>query len=201
MTNRNTHRQVRALGRAQRDPLQVRQATVMAVTHAADGTQTVDLQIGGSTTTIPGVPYMFGAMPVVTESVFMFSDGKDLYAWGAFQGPQATAVTGGVGFSAGWADTGGAFQPVGYFKDASGLVHIHGITTASATATAPKTIFTLPAGWRPAAGHQHVFTCQATGQVPARVDVLSTGVVQLNSPTLASGNFLSLESIVFIAEQ
>lgn len=47
-----------------------------------------------------------------------------------------------------WADSGGAFQTTGYWKDPAGVVHLRGLINGGTMGLAA---FTLPVGYRPAA--------------------------------------------------
>jgi hypothetical protein len=58
-----------------------------------------------------------------------------------------TNVTGGVGFGAGFADFGSGFGQVAYAKDVN-FVYLRGVASGT---SANATVFTLPAGYRPAA--------------------------------------------------
>lgn len=44
------------------------------------------------------------------------------------------------------------FNPVGFYKDHEGIVHLQGIAQAGKSATGTAIVFTLPPGFRPAAG-------------------------------------------------
>lgn len=63
-----------------------------------------------------------------------------------------------------WVDYAGGFQTAGYYKDEFGFVHLTGIVKSG---TAGSTIFTLPVGFRPAAGLQ--FPVAANGYGSCRV--------------------------------
>jgi len=45
-----------------------------------------------------------------------------------------------------------SFNPVGFYKDHEGIVHLQGIAKVGTSATSLPSIFTLPPGFRPAAG-------------------------------------------------
>ncbi len=49
-------------------------------------------------------------------------------------------------FGAGYTNFGGAFTPVGFYKDGFGVVHLQGLAAGPAAGT----VFTLPEGYRPA---------------------------------------------------
>ncbi len=169
----------------------MRQGVVMALNITGPTGQTVDVQIGGSTTTIQFVPYQLPATPVVGQGVWLWVNGKDAFVFGSFGPADGIAFPYGAGFG----DAAG-FHVGEYFKDASGIVVLGGVATATALATAPKTIGTLPAGYRPNA--TQAFTVYAT-TAPCRVDVTSAGAVILQT-TQANGNNISLNQIQYLAE-
>jgi len=49
------------------------------------------------------------------------------------------------------------FQPVGFFKDHDGVVHLEGFAKAGAEGPLPGLVFQLPAGFRPASGVAQIF--------------------------------------------
>jgi hypothetical protein len=49
------------------------------------------------------------------------------------------------------------FQPVGFFKDHEGVVHLEGVGIGGETAPPGNELFQLPAGYRPASGVTQVF--------------------------------------------
>lgn len=73
-----------------------------------------------------------------------------------------------------WVNYGNPYTPVGYMKDAMGFVHIKGFVKSGASGAS---VFTLPAGYRPAvngsiygvcnagAGHGDIVIEQGTGNV------------------------------------
>jgi len=62
-----------------------------------------------------------------------------------------TAVT----FEGTWVDLGGSYSPTGFYKDLFGRVHIRG---AAKDGSLAGTVFTLPAGYRPAYLERHITT-------------------------------------------
>ena len=54
-----------------------------------------------------------------------------------------------VSFQSGWVNYGGSYNPAGYFKDSLGIVHLRGLVKSGKIGN-NQTIFTLPAGYRPA---------------------------------------------------
>jgi len=111
-----------------------------------------------------------------------------------------TAVDGGVGFGTGWSDYGGEFTPVAYRKIGD-TVEIRGMikfTTGSAI-----TIFTLPAGSRPATNRRHLFSAPGfDGNTPgftlSNIEIHPSGIVELNlGPASHANTFVSLSGIQF----
>lgn len=80
-----------------------------------------------------------------------------------------------------WANSGGANRVAGYCKDAMGIVHLRGVLTGGTNGT---TIFTLPAGYRPASTEFFAVVANASF---APVVIQSDGTVMLTagSPTLS----------------
>jgi hypothetical protein len=70
--------------------------------------------------------------------------------------PEAVHIVGAAGepgFQNSWQDTGGsADDPVGFYKDHEGIVHLQGVAVGGVGSGNP--IFQLPAGYRPAVGKQ-----------------------------------------------
>jgi hypothetical protein len=55
-----------------------------------------------------------------------------------------------------------SYPPVGFYKDAFGIVHLEGVATVRGE---PPVIFTLPPGYRPASGTQQIFETTKEGGV------------------------------------
>lgn len=94
---------------------------------------------------------------------------------------------------ANWTDYGAGFTGVSYWRDALGLVHIRGLAQTAVARAIGVTIFTLPAGFRPAA--QEIFTMQGPGGL-VRVDVAAAGNVYLQT-ALNALDWVSLSGIKF----
>jgi hypothetical protein len=97
----------------------------------------------------------------------------------------------------GWSSYGSPYASGAYRRDARNVVHLSGLVKGTGIANCAQsgaTIFYLPVGFRPAA--THVFGTIADTAL-ARVDVQTDGTV--NCVSGASGNFLSLEGISFLA--
>jgi hypothetical protein len=87
-----------------------------------------------------------------------------------------------------WANYGTGFHNAGYSKNSFGIVHLRGMVKSGTINTA---IFTLPAGFRPAA--KHLFTTTANSAI-ARVDIDTSGNVVCVS---GSNVWLALDGISF----
>jgi hypothetical protein len=102
-----------------------------------------------------------------------------------------------------WTNYGSGFNSVAFFKDPFGIVHLKGVarTTGSGGSAScddiygTHTIFTLPAGYRPAA--RSPFPA-VSDNAPARVDVYATGEVHVCFPALNNQGY-SLDGITFRA--
>jgi hypothetical protein len=91
----------------------------------------------------------------------------------------------------GWVNYGAGFNPVGYWRDPHGVVHLRGVVKSGATAT--SVIFVLPAGYRPA--NREAIAVDAGGAF-GRVDVLPSGDV---TPVFGSVAYMTLDGITFRA--
>jgi hypothetical protein len=88
-----------------------------------------------------------------------------------------------------WANHAGGYQPVGFWIDALGVVHLRGML-ASGTVNSPA--FTLPPGFRPVAPEPFP-TVSNLGAT--RIDITANGDV---TPVTGSGNtFVALSGISF----
>ena len=75
-----------------------------------------------------------------------------------------------------WVDFGGTRPNAEYYKDEFGIVHLHG-SIKNGTQTDATTLFTLPAGYRPAGTIS--FVLPNTSADIAKITIASTGVVSL----------------------
>lgn len=91
----------------------------------------------------------------------------------------------------GWTDYGSGWAAGAYRKEAGNVVRVRGLVRSGTAAT----IFTLPVGYRPAAGL--IFTVE-TSAGPQRMNVRSSGVVDV-SGTIQTWH--SLVGIAFHADQ
>ena len=103
-----------------------------------------------------------------------------------------------------WANFGGGYNTVGFYKDSVGQVHLKGLFKSyyqeggdCDTNTTFMYVFQLPTGYRPAA--TAVFPNLYSNTL-GRIDVLSTGWVAICQPSSYSINdFFSLDGISFRA--
>lgn len=82
-----------------------------------------------------------------------------------------------VSFAANWSNNGGAFRNVKYRRTPDGRVAFVGMAKFTGTTTAPTTVFTLPAGYRPDASVNLVVGQQGNPVVAYALDIDTAGVV------------------------
>lgn len=82
---------------------------------------------------------------------------------------------------------------VGYVRDAAGFVHLEG--TAFRCGTAGTTIFTLPAGFRPARLAHAIGVDSTAGETPTVITVSSNGDVA--APNVATNDSASVDGLTF----
>jgi hypothetical protein len=99
-----------------------------------------------------------------------------------------------------WQNYGNGWGTAGYAKDAFGIVHLKGVIQLACSCGFPPVVlspaFTLPAGYRPAAGA--TFATLSNNSL-ARVNVLSDGEIDIPSGFGNVGNWISLDGISFPA--
>ena len=102
-----------------------------------------------------------------------------------------------------WDNAGGAFAPVGYFKDAAGFVHLKGTAQISGNSSgtgdgSPNGIFYLPTTYRPTDGTRQfvINTCQASPST-ATVTIASSGLVDTNVESAGGDVCAPLDGILF----
>lgn len=83
------------------------------------------------------------------------------------------------GFLNGWVNYGGEWETAGFRKDANGYVHIKGLVKAG---TINAAVFTLPPGYRPAAG---VHLMSFSGAAPGGIRIIGA-----NNTAGAAGNVI-----------
>ena len=105
----------------------------------------------------------------------------------------------GASFATNWQDYSVSYQPVSYFKDSMGLVHLRGLAKCTTGTTPGTTIFTLPVGYRPAKIEMFaVRSNDAAGVDSCRLDVNAAGAVSTSTDfTPASSAWISLSGILF----
>ncbi|HEY1357195.1 MAG TPA: hypothetical protein VGF21_02720 [Thermoleophilaceae bacterium] len=94
-----------------------------------------------------------------------------------------------------WANYGQEYQPVGYFKDGQGLVHLQGSAHADGNAgpTYNRAIFFLPPGYRPSA--RRIFLVRDGDLGYAYVEIRPDGLVFSQDTEPVS--YLALDGISF----
>jgi hypothetical protein len=106
---------------------------------------------------------------------------------------QLVGAPGEPAFGSGWKNAGGGYQVAGFYR-AGGIVHLRGVVDLGSSTT----IFTLPAGYRPAATEAFGAVLDTAGT--ALIFVTAAGEVDLefiNSPSAAHN--VSLSQISFRA--
>jgi hypothetical protein len=104
-----------------------------------------------------------------------------------------------------WENFGSVHNPVGFYKDTDGVVHLKGIARCNGALNcepapnATAVIFNLPAEYHPAAQEAVAALSSVTGNV-ARMDVTAGGQVVLRSPIVAQNGWVSLDGITFRAD-
>ena len=98
-------------------------------------------------------------------------------------------------FQNGWKNYGGGYNEAGYFKDSMGIVHLKGLIKEGNTAHW-TVVFTLPAGYRPAA--RNLFVVNANGAT-GRIDIAADGNVIIGPG--CSGTWTSIDGLTFRAEK
>ncbi len=93
----------------------------------------------------------------------------------------------------GWVYYGAPYNPPAFFIDKNGIVHLRGLVR---TGTMGTSIFTLPAGYRPA--NRELLVVMTNSNVAGRCDVLADGNVV---PLAGSNVWFSLDGISFRAAQ
>ncbi len=93
-----------------------------------------------------------------------------------------------------WVNFGSGYNTAAFFKDPIGIVHLRGLIKGGTT-TAGTLLFTLPAGYRPAATEYfNVQAISGSTYVIGRVDVFSNGQVQFQT---GANTALSLDGLTF----
>ena len=101
-------------------------------------------------------------------------------------------AAGNAAFTSPWQNYGGAYETVAYRRDPFGRIHLKGMAKSG---TVGSSIFTLPAGFRPAKGEVFAVTASETD---AEIAVYADGTVNVWQGT-AAGTWISLSGISFTA--
>ncbi len=96
-------------------------------------------------------------------------------------------------------EAGIGFNPVGFYKDHDGIVHLQGIAKAPPAAPLPI-VFTLPPGFRPASGKLiELQQIEESTVIIAGSNVVLSGI-DISGKVLGSNEALVLDGITFRAE-
>ncbi|HZV71135.1 MAG TPA: hypothetical protein VFG10_16390 [Saprospiraceae bacterium] len=98
-----------------------------------------------------------------------------------------------IPLQAGYTNYGAGYGGAGYYKDKMGIVHLRGVITHP-TNTSTVTIYTLPAGYRPAA---HAIFAAVNDLETCRIDVSSFGFIIISHVV---PGLVSLDGITFRVE-
>jgi len=155
---------------------------------------TVALTIGGDTTVIDHVMVLASAYLSAGDTVWIATDGRDLWVIGRLKTPadgwHEVGSAGEPAFSNSWVNYDIAvFRAAAFCKDALGFVHLRGVIK---TGTVGTVAFTLPAGYRPAILEELV--CISNGTI-GRIEVDGTGTVKPGTPSNSA--WVALDGITF----
>ena len=100
-------------------------------------------------------------------------------------------------FEGAWVNQGEG-QTVAFYRDQVGVVHLRGVAKAEGVTT--KTIFTLPSGFRPAAGPLLPFAVACLPCVPGGTGTLLIAQDGPGTVEAPAGENVSLEGVTFRAE-
>lgn len=92
-----------------------------------------------------------------------------------------------------WAHFGEGVEPVGYWKDRLGIVHLQGVARSIST-PGTTSVFKLPPGYRPSTIRAFVSATETPPSQLVTVAVRPDGIVETNAPT---SGFLPFEGISF----
>jgi hypothetical protein len=90
-----------------------------------------------------------------------------------------------------WVRYSDQYNPAGYYKDSTGIVHLRGLVKNGAIG---QSIFTLPAGYRP--GYRELQAVQTNSNTIGRLDVLADGKVLATS---GNATWFSIDGVTFRA--
>ncbi len=159
---------------------------------AAAGTVTLDTGTATSSGTI-------NIGTTNAHAIVIGRGGKTLTIDSAIAAPAVVTVNASGGaspaFATSWSNFGNPYAPVRFWKDHYGYVHLEGLCKGLAS---PSTIFTLPAGYRPAT-NEHAY-CSTTGNNAfAVVEIAASGTVTIQVGTGTTS--LSLWNMVWYGAQ
>lgn len=160
----------------------------------------LSVDLGDSGTSYTNVKALDSTAYVVNDIVAVLVFGNDLLILGRIgTGPEAWHLIGGGGepaFQNSWVNYGGSESVAAFMKDPAGFVHLRGHIKSGTS----NTIFTLPAGYRPAA---HLSVCgkyfDGATPGPCTFRILSSGAVAPDSHHTTVQ--MCLDGITFRAEQ
>jgi len=95
-------------------------------------------------------------------------------------------------FTNSWVNYGSGYNTCAYYKDAVGFVHLKGLVKSGTDGSA---IFTLPAGYRPAAKE---LLSASSNDAYGRIDIATTGTVTPSAGT-TSPTWVCLDGLMFKA--
>jgi hypothetical protein len=125
-----------------------------------------------------------------TALVYIYSGS----AWVKVLQQKSTYTTGWTNatYTNGWATYGAQYSPARYIKDDLGVVHLDGLVQGG---TIGASIFTLPAGFRPA--YQQIHAAVTNPNTIGRLDITTAGAVL---PSTGSNVWFSIAGATFLAE-
>lgn len=101
-------------------------------------------------------------------------------------------------FAANWGDYGGGFENCRAWLLGTFVV-LEGLARRTATGSATETLATLPEPYRPL-GDTHIFLCCASNASSAlRVNVFSSGIIEVQNHDTGNGEWVSLSGIIYTA--
>jgi hypothetical protein len=162
---------------ARPDPLsgRVRSGVVTAFSAAL---WTATVQVGGSSTAVPGIPVLRGVRPMAGDTVQLLQVGPEMTVTGVLYRPVGWHAVGAGGgepaFTTGWGNLSGSLR---FRLDTAANCHIQG--RVSRTSGALNSVFTLPADYRPTQDLDYGLKCNADAGSMAWVRVGAAGVIDI----------------------
>ena len=158
--------------------------------------QTADVFIEGSSDPHPGILCVDSYRPMVGDKVLILrigNSGANFVIVGRIDGimPNWIAPT----LLNSWVNYDTTiFNPAGYYKDSSGVVHLRGLIK-NGTATTGTALLTLPAGYRPF--RQEIITVTSV-DLYGQIRIAENGNVTIS---VGSSSWLSLDGVTFRADK